>query len=112
MAHVGGDHGSIGSSKLTHGKTTQILVKSKDCTEFGFPKKLSVYHIGKARRVGQEFNVALLVLRENDLQLPRPPVQLHAGSAEDARELVIQHYRGLAKEMKLDILVSELQDSC
>ena len=94
------------------GKLTQILVKSRDCTEFGFPKKLGVYYIGKARQIAQYFNVALSVLREHDLHLPRPPIDLQAASAEAARELVIEHYRALAKEMKLDILVTELPDSC
>ncbi len=91
------------------GKLTQVLVKSKECTESGFPKKLSVYHLGEARRVGNSFRVDVLVLREHDLELPSPPAHLQATSAEDARELVIQHYRGLAEEMKLDIRVTELE---
>ncbi len=55
------------------GKLTQVLVKSKECTESGFPKKLSVYHLGEARRVGNSFRVDVLVLREHDLELPSPP---------------------------------------
>lgn len=89
------------------GKLTQIMLKSRDCNESGFPKRLSVYEIGEARQIGQGFTVALMVLREHDLDLPRPPLQLQADSAEAARELVIQHYRDLAKDMKLDVWVTE-----
>lgn len=97
---------------LRMGNFTQIVVMSKDCTEFGFPKRLGVYHIGETRQIGQYFNVGLSVLREDDLHLPRPPVQLPAGSAEAARELVIEHFTGLAAEMKLDIVVTELPHPC
>ena len=91
------------------GKLTQILVRSKDCTDSGFPKKLSVYHVGAAREIGKSFRVNVLVLREHDLQLPSPPAHIEAESQDAARELVVQHYRGLANEMKLDILVTELE---
>jgi hypothetical protein len=94
------------------GKFTQIIVKSRDCTELGLPKRLGVYHIGETRQIGPYFNVGLSVLEENDLHLPRPPVQLNAGSATAARKLVIEHYMGLATEMRLDIVVTELPDSC
>ena len=97
---------------VTQGMFTQIMVKSKDCTEVGFPKRLGVYHIGEVRQIGQYFNVGLSVLSENDLHLPRPPVHLQAGSAKAARELVIGHFTNLATEMKLDIVVTELPDSC
>jgi hypothetical protein len=90
------------------GKLTQILVKSKECTELGFPKKFGVFEIGEARKIGPYFNVAVLVLRQDGLQIPRPPVELEAATDEAARELVIRHYKGLADEMKLDILVTEL----
>jgi hypothetical protein len=93
------------------GKFTQIMLKSKGCNEFGFPKRLSVYEIGEARQIGECFTVALMVLREHDLRLPRPPVQLQAESVEAARKLVIQHYRNLANEMKLDVWVTEF-DEC
>jgi len=88
------------------------MVKSSDCNELGFPKRIGVYHIGETRRIGSYFNIGLSVLTENDLHLPRPPVQLPAVSAEAARELVIEHFKALATEMRLDIVVSELPDSC
>jgi hypothetical protein len=91
------------------GKYTQIVVKSKDCTESGFPKRLSVYHLGEPRKVGLHFNVPVLVLRENDLSLPQPSAS--APSAEIALKLASRHYQEFAKQMKLDILISDLPDS-
>lgn len=45
------------------------------------------------------------------MSFPVPPLQLQADSAEAARKLVIQHYRDLAKEMKLDVWATEF-DEC
>ena len=88
------------------GKLTQVLVRSKDCTESGFPRKLSVYHIGEARMNGDSFRVDVMVLREHGVQFALSacslPDRLSRGSSSD-------HYRRLAEEMKLDILVTDLE---
>ncbi len=86
---------------------TRIILKSKECTEFGFPKKLGLYLVGEARRIGRgnHFNVCVEVLRENDVSLPRPPLQLDAESEEAARGRAISHYRTLAERLKLDIMI-------
>lgn len=89
---------------------TQIVVKSKESTELGFPKKFGVYHLGEARRVGAFYNIPLLVLRENELSLPRPPVQIRAESEDLAREVVIGHYRDLAARMDLDVVITEIPE--
>ncbi len=92
------------------GKYTQIVVRSRDQNDFGFPKKLGVYQIGEARRIGHYFNLPVLVLRENDVHVPRPAVQLQAGSPEAAREMAISHYKEFAASMKLDISITEVGD--
>ncbi len=71
------------------GKLTQVLVRSKDCTESGFPRKLSVYHIGEARMNGDSFRVDVMVLREHGVQFPSPPAHFQTASAEAARATII-----------------------
>ena len=92
------------------GRYTQIIVKSRDENAYGFPRKLGVYQIGEARQVGQYFNLPVLILKESDVHVPRPAVHLQAGTPEAARDLAIGHYRDFAQLMKLEIMITELQD--
>ena len=89
---------------------TQIVIKSRENTEFGFPKKLGLYLVGEARQIGggSAFNVSVDVLRESEMHLPRPPIQLQAESEKAARELAVSHYRELAERLRLDIWITEL----
>lgn len=48
---------------------------------------------------------------KGNLHLPRPPVQLQTVSTEAARKLVIEHDKGLAKEIGLDIVMRKPIDS-
>lgn len=71
-----------------------------------------MYQIGEGRRIGESryFNVPVLVLRENDLHIQRPPVQLQAASDEAARILAIRHYERFAEQLEFDILITEISE--
>ena len=51
------------------------------------------------------------VLRDIDLHVPRPAIQLLAPSPEAARDLAIGHYRSFATMMKLEITVLNSPDT-
>ncbi len=86
--------------------TTKIILKSSELSHLGLPVKLGVYEVGDPRQIGPYFNVPIFVMREDDLHVPRPPVQIQADSALAARERAIFHYRRLAQEMRLEVVVS------
>lgn len=89
---------------------TKIVLKSRDLTDLGLPRKLGVYRLGDPRQIGPYFNVPVHVLDESELHVPRPPVQLAAQTAKAACELAILHYRGLAEHLRLEILISDLPE--
>ncbi len=94
-------------------KGTQIVIRSPERTEYGFPRRLCVYLVGEARSIGagSYFNVCVEVLRENDLHLPRPPLYVLAQGADTAREIVISYYDELARQLRLDISITDISET-
>ena len=91
-------------------KYTQVVVRSMDCGDSGFPKKIGIYHIGEPRQQGDHFDVPVLVVLEKDLHIPRPPAESGLTSAAIARELAVLHFREYASQSKLEIVVTELPE--
>jgi len=81
-----------------------VVLVSKDPTEFGFPRKLAIYHL-EARQIGLYYCVPVLVLREHDIQAPRLPLQLLAESPDKALGLAVQHYRTFAEQHGLKVQI-------
>lgn len=91
-------------------KYTQVVVRSKDRSDTGFPKKIGIYHVGEARRQGDHFDVPVLVILEKDIHIPSPPADPETTSAVTAQELAVHHYREFANRLRLEIVITELPE--
>jgi hypothetical protein len=91
-------------------KYTQVVVKSKDSGQSGFPKKIAIYHLGEARQTGNRFDVSVLVVMEKGLHISLPPAELDLTSADLAKERAIRHFRDFASKSELEIAVTELPE--
>ncbi len=89
---------------------TQIVLRSRDSTELGLPNKLAIHQLGEPRLVGSSYHVPVLILREHNVTVPRLPLELEAGSAREAHELALRHYRETARQLKLEITIADLAE--